>query len=105
MKYAIPDAVLKNLASRDPFAVSQLADCGPGYFNPLIGSSPAETCEKLSDVLGFVYDLVGPKGGEFSDITDKQPGIALVLQTAWAAAQYEGYRRNTAPKSAEGGTA
>lgn len=82
----IPADVLKVLTSCDPYAVSQLADFGPGYFNPLIGHDPAETCGNISEVVGLLHGLMD------TDITEIRQGVALIMSTVWSAAQYEGYR-------------
>ena len=87
-KATIPDDVLKNLSSLDPLAVRLLAGFGPGYFNPLIGFNPAETCEKIADVMCFLHNIMD----SHEDFTEGQRGIALMVQTVWSAAQYEGNR-------------
>lgn len=88
---SLPSDLIARLAKVDKFAVEQLADFdGPSIFNPLIGHSAAETCDRLQDALGFLTLLVD---GEH-DLREGRDGLKLICQTMWAAAQYEAYGRN-----------
>lgn len=91
MKLPFPQEVLSELAQADPYAVEQLAGCGPNIFNPIIGDTPAETFENIAKVSSLLFDLVKEKQG-----LDAQDGLALVLQSVWYAALYEGGRNRGA---------
>lgn len=85
----LPADLIWKLAQTDRFAVEQLADFdGPNIFNPLIGTTPAETFNNLNQTLSLLHDLLEqdfrPSCG--------MDGIALLTQTARAAAQYEAFR-------------
>jgi hypothetical protein len=85
----LPDDLISKLEDTDRFAVEQLADFeGPNIFNPLIGRTTNETLNNLEQMLALMHDLIRQ---------DFQPscgsgGLALLTQTAWAAAQYEAFR-------------
>lgn len=78
----------KHLESADSHAVAVLAEYGPGYFNPMIGSSRQETFSKIGDGLQLLHDLLKSE----YDFEESRPGLALFAQTLWAAAQFEGNR-------------
>lgn len=85
-----PDLLVR-LAKVDRFAVEQLADFdGPSIFNPMIGRSAGDTCNRLQDALCFLTNLLD---GEH-DLKEGRDGLALICQTMWAAAQYEAFRAN-----------
>lgn len=71
--------------TRNEIALDVAKSSGVGYFNPFIGDSATETCGKLNDGLGFVHYLLD-KDLVSEDINS---GVALVVQTMWAAAQFE----------------
>lgn len=89
-----PEAL--RLASRlqgvDPHAIEQLADYGPAYFNPLIHRDEEKTFEAIESVMQMLHILIDSD----EDIAEIRPGLALVVQTVWAAAQYERDRRASA---------
>ena len=62
-----------------------IKDFGVGYFNPLIGDTPAETCGNISDVMQTLYEVF--KGDEL-DLHGARNGLLLIMQTVWSAAQY-----------------
>lgn len=77
-----------------PADVSILNDFGLDYFNPLLGQTPAETCGNISDVMGFLHSVMASD----ADITETRQGLALIVQTVWSAAQYQGsHGRNNKP--------
>lgn len=87
----IPADVLANLAKCDPHAVRCIADWGgPGYLNPIIGRTPTETFGRFNDALGFLHTLMLSDDGV--DL-ETLPGLALLVQTMWVAAQYESHRQ------------
>ncbi|MBN8285473.1 hypothetical protein, partial [Zoogloea sp.] len=55
------------------------------FLNPLIGTSAAETCTKMEPVIALLHELFD-RNLVSEDMT---PGIAKVVQTVWAAMQYE----------------
>ena len=63
--------------SRQRAALKIFNDFGAEYFNPMIVSSAADTCEKLNDALGTLHKLLN--GGELSE--DLRYGVALFVQT------------------------
>lgn len=80
---------IERLLKLPRFAVAQLADFGPGYFNPLIANDDGGTCGNISDAMQFLHELLGVD----HDFTESMPGIRLLVQTVWVAAQYEAFRR------------
>lgn len=88
--------LIEKLAGADRFAVEQLADFGgPSVFNPMIGRTPTETFGNLEKVLGFATDLLEK---DFAPVLGMD-GMALLVHTAWAAAQYEAFRAKEAEVS------
>ena len=77
---------------RNIYAHQVIDDCGPNYFNPLIGTSPAETCAKTEPVIALLHELFDRNLVS----EDMNPGLAKIVQTVWAAMQYE---RDTAEQS------
>ena len=71
--------------TRSEIALGVAQSSGVGYFNPFIGGSAAETCERLNDGFGVLDYLLNQGVSE-----DIQPGLALLSQTMWAAARFEG---------------
>lgn len=69
---------------RDEIALEVVTSSGVCYFNPFIGGSAAQTCEKLNDGFGLLHYLLSRGVAE-----DIQPGLSLLAQTMWAAAQFE----------------
>ncbi len=59
---------------------------GANYFNPLIGKSAGETCAKVESVMALLRTLTTKP-----DLIDEDtlPGITALIQTVWAATQYE----------------
>lgn len=70
--------------TRNEIALDVAKSSGVAYFNPFIGGSAAETCEKLNDGFGMLHYLLSRNVAE-----DIQPGLSLLAQTMWAAAQFE----------------
>lgn len=70
--------------TRNEIALEVAKSSGVCYFNPFIGGSAAETCEKLNDGFGMLHYLLSRDVSE-----DIQPGLSLLAQTMWAAAQFE----------------
>lgn len=71
--------------ARQIHAYQQVSEYGATYFNPLIGRTAAETCEKTEHVMAFLHELL------IRDLVDEDTNSALakIVQTAWAAMQYE----------------
>lgn len=69
-----------------------VGDSGIAYFNPLIGTSAANTCAKTEPVIELLYHLFDRNLVS----EDMNPGLAKIVQTVWAAMQYE---RDTAEQS------
>ncbi|MFT3963711.1 hypothetical protein [Propionivibrio sp.] len=63
----------------------ELAECsGISYFNPFIGGSAVETCEKLNDGFEILHYLM------CRDVFEGiRPGLSLLVQTMSAAVQFE----------------
>lgn len=61
-----------------------LKELGPHYFNPLIGSTHAETLDNISDAMQFIWEVL--RDGKA--LNEGLPGLTLFTQTVWAAAQY-----------------
>lgn len=60
-------------------------DFGIDYFNPLIGASAGQTCAKIEPLMEMLYEL-----SDRNLISgDMNPGIKLIINTVWAAMQYE----------------
>ena len=70
--------------TRNEIALEVAKSSGVCYFNPFIGGSASETCEKLNDGFGMLHYLLSRDVSE-----DIQPGLSLLAQTMWAAAQFE----------------
>lgn len=71
--------------TRHELALEMAKESGVCYFNPFIGNSAAKTCEKLNDGLEIIHHLLA------NDLApDGNIGLALFVQTMWAAAQFEG---------------
>lgn len=53
--------------------------------NPFIGSSAADTCAKVEEGMAFLYELFT------RDLVceDMNPGLTRIVQTVWAAVQFE----------------
>ncbi len=85
-----PEAL--RLASRlrgvDPYAIEILADYGPGYWNPLLNGGDAKLFEGVSDCMALLHNLLASE----KDLEEIRPGLALMVQTVWAATQYEQHR-------------
>jgi hypothetical protein len=77
--------VFKARNVRELVAFEQVEDFNAGYFNPLIGNSPAETCRNIADVMQLVHSIVDGQ----KCIAEIRPALALLVQVAWTAAQYE----------------
>lgn len=89
----LPADLIASLSDVDRYAVEQLADFeGPNIFNPMIGDTPAETFDNLEQTLSLLHDLIKQ---DFEPACGKG-GMALLAQTAWAAAQYEAFRTKEA---------
>jgi hypothetical protein len=82
----------------EPVALEHIAEPGPGYFNPLIGNSDAATFSNISDAMYFLHDTLETK----EEICEVAPGIKFLVQTVWAAAQYESYRHERADRGGDG---
>ncbi len=80
------------LQRTDPYAIEVLADYGPGYWNPLISADDEKTFDRIEQVMHLLHDLLNSD----KDLDEVRPGIALVAQTVWTAAQYECNRRAAA---------
>ena len=70
--------------TRNEIALDVAKSSGVCYFNPFIGGSASETCEKLNDGFTLLHYLLSRSAAE-----DIQPGLSLLTQTMWAAAQFE----------------
>lgn len=70
--------------NRDEISLEVANSSGICYFNPFIGGSAAQTCEKLNDGFGLLHYLLSRGVAE-----DIQPGLSMLAQTMWAAAQFE----------------
>jgi hypothetical protein len=66
-------------------ALESVQASGPDALNPLLGNSPAQTCANLNEVIGLLHSLITSD----RELTEIQPGMALILQTVWAAVQFE----------------
>lgn len=92
----LPADLIVDLAEVDRYAVEQLAHFeGPNVFNPMIGYTPAETFDNLEQVLALLHDLLKQ---DFKPMCGNG-GMALLAQTAWAAAQYEAFRAKKAARA------
>jgi hypothetical protein len=96
----LPAEVLRRLEHMDPYEVAHFSEYGAGYLNPLLGGTPAQTCGKIADVMGFLHTLLSPINGEVVDFVEVQSGMALMVLTVWSAAQYEGNRAGFASSKA-----
>lgn len=85
----IPPALLVGLAGVDPCALDRLASGGLGSFNPFIGCNDAETFGNLEAAMQFLHAVIS---GDV-DPYEAQRGMALYIETLWAAVQYEAFRR------------
>lgn len=65
---------------------------GAAFLNPLIGTSAANTCAKAEPVIALLHELLDRNLVS----EDMNPGLAKIVQTVWAAMQYE---RDTAEQS------
>lgn len=92
MNTPLPKDVLLGLLRADPHAVEQLAGFGPKIFSPLIGDTPAETCSNIAKVSGVVVHLLEDERG----IDEVKAGMAMIVQSVWYAALYEGGRNGGA---------
>ena len=72
---------------REKVAKEYFDGSGVGYFNPYIGGSPAETCGRVADALGFLYGVLFTNDIDFEQ---SRHGLGLMVQTIWAATQFEG---------------
>lgn len=70
--------------NRHEIALEIAKSSGVCSFNPFIGGSAAETCEKFNDGFTLLHYLLSRGVAE-----DIQPGLALLTQTMWAAARFE----------------
>lgn len=86
---AIPPALLVALADVAPCALDRLASGGLGSFNPFISGSEAETFGNLEAAVQFLHAVIS---GDV-DPYEAQRGLALYIETLWAAVQYEAFRR------------
>lgn len=86
---AIPPALLAGLSGVDPCALDRLASGGPDSFNPFIGGDEAETFDNLEAAMQFLHAVIS---GDV-DPYDAQRGMALYIETLWAAVHYEAFRR------------
>lgn len=66
---------------------STVEDLGAGYFNPLIGYTPTETCGNISDVMQTLFEVIKNEEIDFHGV---RPGLLLIIRTVWAAAQHTG---------------
>ena len=64
-------------------AFETVYEYGAGYLNSLIGTSPAETCKKIEELMPFIKQTVD--GG-----VDGCPVMSFLSQSIWTAGQYEG---------------
>lgn len=96
---AIPPELLEKIARADLFAVETVAEAGPTYLNPVLGLDEAETFRNINDVMGLVHEILGPKAD--ISLEEFSPGLRLLIQTVWTAAQYEAHRLS----AKEGGAA
>ncbi len=84
------EILLAKLAKVDPYALEQMADFnGPSVFNPVIGGTPAETFYKLEQGMQFLHGMISDDDGA---LDCDRGGLALYVQTLWAAVQYEAFR-------------
>lgn len=90
-------ALASRLRHIDPHAIEALADYGAGYWNPLIHADEEKTFGSIEEVMSLLHDLLRSD----KDLEEIRPGIVLVVQMVWAAAQYERDRR-VAARGAEG---
>lgn len=60
-------------------------DFGINYFNPLIGNSAGKTCANIEPIMEMLYGL--SNRNLISE--DMNPGVKMIIQTVWAAMQYE----------------
>ena len=75
----------KATGAREIHAYRQVSEHGAHYFNPLIGRTAAETCERTEHVMALLHELL------VRDLVDEDTSGAIVkiVQTAWTAMQYE----------------
>lgn len=69
----------------DMFAIEAMADFGTAYFNPMIQRTEEKTFEQIERVMQLLHSVIDSK----DSIDEIRPGLAIVAQTVWAAAQYE----------------
>lgn len=82
----------KKFTARDARQISAfeyVEGFGPGYFNSLIGDSPAQTCKKVEAVMPFLMHVTD--NGEAGLAVDLQPVMSFLVQSVWTAVQYEGF--------------
>ncbi len=83
---AVNDKTDRATLAATKFADETWRDCGPTYFNPLIGFDDGETLRNISGVLGFLHEILDSDESNYGN----HRGVRLIVQTAWAAAQYSG---------------
>ena len=71
--------------ARQNVANQTINDYGAIYFKPLIGRSAGETCSNTESIMKMLYGLLD-RDQVSEDMSD---GIKLIVQTVWAAMQYE----------------
>jgi hypothetical protein len=72
--------------ARKIHAYRQISEFGATYFNPLIGSTAAETCENTEHVMAFLHGLMVKNLGQ---VEDDSGALLDVVKLAWTAMQYE----------------
>ena len=88
----------ESIKSNDVFAVETLLDNGAVYFNPMICVSDEKSFEQIELVMQLLHSVIDSD----DDIEDIRPGLAILLQTVWAAVQYQS-NRLAAARQMEGG--
>ena len=70
--------------TREEVALKMAESYGVKYFNPFIGNSAADTCGSLNEGFTFLHHVLNRGVAE-----EIQPCLSLLVQTMWAAAQFE----------------
>lgn len=85
----IPPELLARLARVDPCALDRLVSGGLGSFNPFIGVSAEHTFENLGAAMALLHAVLSSDVDQY----ETRRGMALYVETMWAAVQYEESRR------------
>lgn len=70
---------------RQVVAYGTVKDNGATYLNPIVGRTAGDTCANIATVLMMLHGLMDSR----ADLDEHRGALALLIQTTWAAAQYE----------------